>query len=76
MVTDIFGVIADTITQFVNSLVSGVNGLIPLIYTAPTGSQTSGEFTFVGTMLLIAVGMGIVYWIFRLLRGLTAGLSR
>lgn len=75
MVTDIFGVIADTITQFVNSLVSGVNGLIPLIYTAGSNGG-AGSFTFVGTMLLIAVGMGIVYWIFRLLRGLTAGLSR
>ena len=75
MVTDIFGVIADTITQFVHALVSGVNGLIPLIYTAGEGTA-SGSFTFVGTMLLIAVGMGIVYWIFRLLRGLTAGLAR
>lgn len=75
MVTDIFGVIADTITQFVNALVSGVNGLIPLIYTSGSNGG-AGSFTFVGTMLLIAVGMGIVYWIFRLLRGLTAGLSR
>lgn len=76
MVADIFGVIAQTVSEFVNTLVSGVNALIPMIYTAPSGSNTSGSLTFVGTLLLIAVGMGIVYWIFRLLRGLTAGLSR
>lgn len=71
MVADIFGVIGDTVTSFVSTLVSGVNGLIPLIY-----DTTNNSMTFVGTLLLVAVGMGIVYWIFRLLRGLTAGLSR
>lgn len=73
MVASIFQVISDAVTNFVNCLVNGVNGLIPLIYDT---SGTTPQFTFVGTMLLIAVGMGIVYWIFRLLRGLTAGLAR
>lgn len=71
MVGDIFAVIGQTVSEFVATLVSGVNGLIPLIYNA-----TDGAFTIVGTLLLIAVGMGIVYWCFRLLRGLTAGLAR
>lgn len=73
MVSNVFQVIGDVVTSFVNTLISGVNALIPLIYDT---SGTTPQFTFVGTMLLIAVGMGIVYWIFRLLRGLTAGLAR
>lgn len=73
MVTDIFAVIGQVISNFVASLISAVNGLIPLIYDT---SGTTPQFTFVGTMLLIAVGMGIVYWVFRLLRGLTSGLAR
>ena len=73
MVTDIFAVIGQVISNFVASLISAVNGLIPLIYDT---SGTTPQFTFVGTMLLIAVGMGLVYWVFRLLRGLTSGLAR
>lgn len=72
MVATIFQVIADSITQFTTALVSGVNGMLPLIYDNANG----GSLTFVGTMLLIAVGIGVVYWIFRLLRGITAGVAR
>lgn len=72
MVANIFQVIADSITQFTTALVSGVNGMLPLIYDSSNG----GSLTFVGTMLLIAVGIGVVYWIFRLLRGITAGVAR
>lgn len=73
MVSAVFQVISDSITAFVNALVSAVQGLLPLIYTESSGTIT---FNFVGVMLLIAVGMGIVYWCFRLIRGLTAGLAR
>lgn len=75
MVSLIFGVISDTVTSFVSALTSAVNGLLPLIYDS-TANSGAGEITFVGTCLLIAVGMGIVYWVFRLLRGITAGLAR
>ena len=71
MVGDIFEVISQTISSFVASLVSAVNGLLPILY-----DSTNGSMTFVGTCLLIAVGIGIVYWVFRLLRGVTAGLAR
>lgn len=71
MVSTIFEAIGQVVSNFVATLISGVNGLVPLIY-----DSTNSSLTFVGTMLIIAVGMGIVYWIFRLLRGLTAGLAR
>ena len=73
MVTAVFEVISQGISNFVASLVSAINGLLPLIYTESSGTIT---FNFVGVMLLIAVAMGIVYWCFRLIRGLTAGLAR
>lgn len=75
MVTLIFGVITDAVTSFVSTLIAGVNGLIPLVYDA-TANSGAGQITFVGTMLLIAIGVGVVYWCFRLIRGLTAGLAR
>lgn len=75
MVTQAFTIITSAVTSFVGSLSAGVNGLIPLVYDA-TANNGSGDFTFVGTMLLIAIGCGVVYWCFKLLRGLTAGLSR
>lgn len=75
MVAEIFQIITSGVTGFVSSLTAGVNGLIPLVYDA-TANSGAGEFTFVGTMLLIAIGVAVVYWCFRLIRGLTAGLAR
>lgn len=75
MVSDIFSIITSAVTSFVGSVTAGVNGLIPLVYDA-TANSGAGEFTFVGTMLLIAIGVALVYWCFRLIRGLTAGLAR
>lgn len=72
MVQNIFEVISSAVTQFANTLQSGITALTSIVYT--TGEN--GGFTFVGTLLLVAVGMAIVYWIFRLLRGLIAGVSR
>ena len=71
MVTEIFSVISTAVTQFANTLQSGVSALTNIVY-----DSTTNQFSFVGTMLLIAVGMAIVYWIFRLLRGLCAGVAR
>lgn len=71
MIAGVFGDVATACTQFVSCLVSVINGLVPVIY-----DTTNSQPTFVGAMLIIAVGMGIVYWVFRLLRGLTAGLAR
>ena len=75
MVSTIFEVISQTVSNFVATLVSAVNGLLPLIYDS-TANSGAGAMTFVGTCLLIAVGIGIVYWCFRLLRGITSGLAR
>lgn len=73
MVNNIFDVIASAVSEFAETLVSGVSSLTQLVYDT---SGTTPQLTFVGTMLLIAVGMGIVYWIFRLIRGITSGVAR
>lgn len=70
MVADIFSVITDAITQMLSALTSAINGIVPLFYVAPTGTETSGHMTFLGVLLLIAVGVAVVYWAFRLIRGL------
>lgn len=70
MVAEIFEVITQAITQMLSALTSAVNGIVPLFYVAPTGTETSGHMTFLGVLLLIAVGVAIVYWAFRLIKGL------
>ena len=69
MITDIFGVITQAITSFGQALSSAVTAITGMFYTAPTGSATSGEFTFLGYLMLISAGVAIVYWAFYLIRG-------
>ena len=64
MVQDIFGVISSAVSQFASVLQTGITALTSIVYDT---SGTTPQVTFVGTLLLIAVGMAIVYWIFRLL---------
>lgn len=71
MVSTIFGVIGEAVSNFVATLISAVSGLVPIVY-----DSTNSNMTFVGTLLLIAVGMGIVYWVFRMIRGLCSGVYR
>lgn len=64
MVAHIFEVIASAITQFLSALTSSVTGITSLFYDSTNG------MTFLGTLLLIAVGVGIVYWAFNLIMSL------
>ena len=73
MVQNLFQVISDTITAFIGALSSGISSVSQIVYDT---SGTTPQVTFVGTLLLMAIGFGVVYWIFRLIRGLTAGLNR
>lgn len=64
MVAKIFETITSVITSFVTSLTSALNGVVAIFYTEESG------LTILGTLLLISLGMGIVYWGFRLIRNL------
>lgn len=68
MVADIFGVISQAITNFGSAIASGVQSITAMFYTPATGSETSGSFTFLGYLMLITAGIGIVYWAFYLIR--------
>lgn len=70
MVGTIFSEIANAISEMLSALTSAISGVTSLFYVAPTGTETTGHMTFLGVLLLIAVGVGIVYWAFNLIRGL------
>ena len=69
MVSEIFSTITEVITSFFGSLSQGVNSITGLIYTPGSGSD-AGKLTTFGTLLLISAGVGIVYWLFRMVRKL------
>lgn len=66
MIADIFTEVGSAITAFAQALASGVSSVTSMFYT--TGEN--GGLTTLGSLLLIAVGVGIVYWAFNLIRGL------
>lgn len=64
LITEIFEVIGGAVTNFATTLSSAVTSITSMFYDPTNG------MTFLGTLLLIAAGVGIVYWGFRLIRGL------
>lgn len=71
MIADIFSTITSAINSFAGSLQAAVTAVGALFYTPATGNE-AGSMTFLGTLVLIGVGVGVVYWVFRLIRGLIA----
>lgn len=67
MITAIFNTIKDAITGFTSALGDVFDGLQGLFVDT---SAASPSLTFFGTLLLIAAGVGIVYWAFRMIKGL------
>ena len=58
------------------SAVGSIFGLIPDIFTevtkvfwTPGAEGSGGELTFVGTITLIGVGLGLIIWGFGVIRG-------
>ena len=58
------------------SAVGSIFGLIPDIFSevtkvfwTPGAEGSSGELTFVGTITLIGVGLGLIIWGFGVIRG-------
>lgn len=69
MVATLFETISSAITSMISALTSAIGGVTALFYVEGTG-EVAGHVTFLGVLLLIAVGVGIVYWAFNLIRGL------
>lgn len=64
IISAIFGAVGDAITGFSNCVSSSVTSVISMFYDSTNG------LTVLGTLSLIAVGAGLVFWSFRLIKGL------
>ena len=70
IITTIFEVIGQAVTKFVAVLTNAVGSITEMFYVPAGSGETSGHMTFLGVLLLIVAGIGIVYWCFRLIKGL------
>lgn len=64
MVAQIFQEIAAAITAMISAVTSAISGVTSLFYDPTNG------MTFLGVLLLIGVGAGLVFWAVNLIRGL------
>lgn len=64
MVNAIFEGIGEAVNGFIGVLSSALSGVGSMFMSS------SNELTFLGSLLLIAAGVGIVYFGFRLIKGL------
>jgi len=64
LVPDIFTTIGESITGGATALTSALSSITAMFYASGTG------LTFLGTLSLIAVGLGLLYWCFGLILGL------
>ena len=64
IITAIFNGVGQAITSFTSVLGNALSGVTSMFYDATDG------LTFVGVLLTIAMGVGLVYWGFRLVKSL------
>ena len=62
MITTIFNTIGEAINGFFSNLESAFSSIGDLFFDGD-----SGTMTFLGTLLLIAAGIGLVYFAFRMI---------
>lgn len=68
--SDILQGIGSVITAVLGWITSAINNVVALFYTAPSGTQTSGSFTFLGVLLLVSFAIGMVWTLINFIRGL------
>lgn len=64
MIAAMFTQITQVVTAFIGSIGSALTGITPLFYDATDG------FTLLGSLSLVAVGCGVVYFVWKLIAGL------
>lgn len=67
MINVIFGAVGDAVSGFATAVGSAVTSVASMFITESSGTYS---LTMLGTLLLIAVGAGLVFWGFRLIKGL------
>jgi hypothetical protein len=65
MIAEIFDTIVAVVTEYITVLQGLFDGLVEIFY-----DSTGAELTLLGTLALIAVGVGIVAWAFGLVKSL------
>jgi hypothetical protein len=65
MVAEIFDTILDVVTEYITILQGLFEGLVEIFY-----DSANTTLTLLGTLALIAVGVGIVAWAFGLVKSL------
>lgn len=65
MVGTIFETIQQAVTGFANSLGTAATNVVSLFWTA--GENGGGSLTFLGIILLIALGGGLCFFVIRLI---------
>lgn len=69
IITLIFQAIGQAVTSFAQALASSVTSVTDMFYTAGSGSNP-GQLTFLGVLLCVAGGVGLVYFAYKTIRGL------
>ena len=64
IITTIFNSVGTAINAFSGSLSYALTSITGMFYSAESG------LTFLGVLLTIAMGVGLVYWGFKLIKGL------
>lgn len=67
IITAIFGGASSVITGFTDMLGDSLTAVTALFY-----NDTTHALTLLGVLSVIALGVGVVYWAFGLIRGLIA----
>lgn len=70
MVEAIFDVLGDTITGILENLTSALSGITTLFWVPAGTGETNGHLTILGILSVFAVGAGIVFFVFNLIKGL------
>lgn len=71
MIEAIFETLGEIVTAFVEVLANVFSNIVTLFWNA-----TSGQLTILGILLLISVGTGLVYYGYRVIRGLIRSVSK
>lgn len=69
MIGSMFETIGEAITSFGTALANAFTSITTIFYT-PGVEGAAGEWTFLGTLSLVAVGVGLVYLAYRVIRRL------
>lgn len=67
MISVIFQAVTDAVTAFAQSVGTAITSVSSMFVTESSGTYS---LTMLGTLLLIALGAGLVFWGFRLIKGL------